>query len=95
MTGGICESPHVRRWFPATGMFTVRIWGKLCLKGPTNAQRCWNLKNPAPPAAWPTIARFAGYRATFGPGGNCGPARTVDGAEGSYAAWCDFTVDIR
>ncbi len=86
-----------KEWLPATGMFTVRIWGKLCHKSRSNVQRCWDLNNPAPPAGSISIARFAGYSATFGPGTNCGPARTIVGLEGlaPYAAWCDFTVNIR
>ncbi len=92
-----CRYYEESEWKSATGMFTVRIWGKLCLKGPTNAQRCWDLKNPTPPAGLLAIARFGGYRATFAPGPNCGPARTVEGLESQppYAAWCDSTVDTR
>ncbi len=84
-------------WKTATGMFTVRIWGKLCLKGPTNVQRCWALQKPSPPTGFLAVAKFAGYRATFAPGPHCGPARTLEGLENlaSYAEWCDFTVDNR
>ncbi len=82
---------------PSTGAFTVRIYGKACLKGPTNTTRCWDLSSPTPPRAWQSIARFAGYNATFEHGENCGPPRNVQGLErlDPHAAWCDFTIRIR
>ena len=95
-----CSDPQhqaTRGTQTATGMFTVRIWGKLCRESPDNVPECWDLKNSTPPAvAFLSIVRRGGYRATFGPGPNCGPARTVAGLESQppYAAWCDFTVKI-
>ncbi len=85
------------RFKPHTGMFTVRIYGKACLKGPTNAQRCWDLSSSAPPPGWIIIARLAGYEATFAHGENCGPPQTIPQREhwSPHAAWCDFTVELK
>ncbi len=81
---------------PINGMFTVRIYGKACLKGTTNVQRCWDLSSPTPPVAWSAVARLAGYNATFKHGKNCGPPQNIPGLENlaPHAAWCDFTVEI-
>ncbi len=81
-----------------TGMFTVRIWGKVCLTGRVNT--CFPAREPAPADGVDSINGI-GYIATFkGGGNNCGPAiwptpeMRAAGAP-PYAAWCDFTFDIR
>ena len=85
------------KWVPAIGIFTVRIWSKVCRTSSSNVQQCWDLKKAPPNRAFFSVVRLGGYRATFGPGTNCGPARTFEGLESlpPYAAWCDFTVNIR
>ncbi len=57
-----------RRWLPATGMFTIRIYGKVCRAVPANVPRCWDLNKPAPPAGFLAVVQNGGYRATFGSG---------------------------
>ncbi len=85
---------------PSNGIFRVRVWGKVCHAGTSNVQRCWNLKDPTPPAAFAFLANAAGYGATFQTDGHCGPPSwpTLElqaaGAP-AYAKWCDVTVDVR
>ena len=80
-----------------TGMFTVRIWGKLCVSG---SGLCQPAREPIPAADVAPI-NTGGYIATFkGGGNNCGPTiwptpeMRAAGAP-PYAAYCDFTFDIR
>ena len=85
------------RHIPPTGMFTVRIWGKFCVSA---SGLCAPARAPIPAADVGPI-NFGGYFATFkGGGNNCGPpiwptpeARALGAPP--YAAWCDFTFDIR
>ncbi len=80
-----------------TGMFTVRIWGKLCFSG---SGLCQPAREPVP-AADMSYINTGGYFATFKGGGkNCGPPIWPTPelrATGTppYAAYCDFTFDIR
>ena len=80
-----------------TGMFTVRIWGKVCY---TSNLVCLPAREPIPARGAGNI-NTNGYIATFkGGGNNCGPAiwptpeMRAAGAP-PYAAYCDFTFDIR
>jgi len=92
----------------ATGIFTVRIYGKLC---DNSGGSCVEFR---PGGADEGSGNFdcsryndSGYTTTFAPGPNCGPQKwpsrelrdaaargqlTRDAALG-YAEWCDFTVD--
>ncbi len=86
------------------GRFTLRVWGKVCLDGQSNVRpSCLQYKPGtalAPSAAWLGVLRHAGYKATFRPGPNCGPATwpSPDMQERfptqGYAQWCDFTVVV-
>ncbi len=85
------------RHIPSTGMFTVRIWGKVCF---SLNSRCLPAREPIPSG---NVANFniSGYFATFkGGGDNCGPPiwPTPEAREAGappYAAWCDFTFNIQ
>ncbi len=85
------------RPIPHTGMFTVRIWGKVCFSG---SGFCQSAGEPIPAGDVRPI-NGSGYFATFkGGGNNCGPpiwptpeARALGAPP--YAAWCDFTFNIQ
>ncbi len=88
----------------STGMFTVRIWGKVCLNGTVGGvSRCSQLgpeRDLESAGQWLSHINQNGYRATFAPRRNCGPAKwptTEMRSRGrpSYAEWCDFTVMAR
>ena len=85
------------RHIPSTGMFTVRIWGKVCYSA--NGV-CLQAREGIPSTGAGNV-NTNGYFATFKGGGkNCGPPiwptpeQRALGAP-PYAAWCDFTFDIR
>ncbi len=77
------------------GWFTVRLWGKVCY--PSGDSRCESLKGGLS-QEWISDANMNGYRATFKPGSNCGPAAWPTPQleemfpDKGYAEWCDFTV---
>jgi len=88
-----------------TGVFTVRIYGKICDSGGNN---CRDLKPGAELGVFDCgQANGQGYSTTFAPGSNCGPRKWPSGelreaaergrlsgdAARGYAEWCDFTVD--
>ncbi len=81
----------------ATGMFTVRIWGKVCYSANSS---CRPAREPIPANGVGNI-NLNGYFATFkGGGDNCGPPiwptqEMRDLGAPPYAAWCDFTFDIQ
>ncbi len=85
------------RHIPHTGMFTVRIWGKLCFSG---SGLCQSAGEPIPAGDVRPI-NDGGYFATFkGGGDNCGPpiwptpeARAL--GTPPYATYCDFTFNIQ
>ncbi len=83
-----------------TGMFTVRIYGKVCTS--EDSEDCYSLKNFQPDEAALEDSKASGYYfATFTPGGpNCGPAtwptpELQAAGQPPYAEWCDYTFDIR
>ena len=81
-----------------TGMFTVRIYGKVCI---SRDFFCYSLKNFQPDETVLADLNSFGYFATFTPGGpNCGPAtwptpELQAAGQPSYAELCDCTFDIR
>ncbi len=87
---------------PSTGIFTVRIYGKVCLNGTVGgAPRCSQFGpggERVTAGQWLSHINQNGYRATFAPGKNCGSARWPTSEMRSrhrppYAEWCDFTID--
>ncbi len=82
---------------PSTGMFTVRIWGKVCYSANSS---CLPAREPIPANGVRNI-NFNGYFATFKGGGkNCGPPiwptpEMKELGAPPYAAWCDFTFNIQ
>ncbi len=85
------------RHIPSTGMFTVRIWGKVCY---TANSSCLPAREPIPANGVRNI-NLNGYFATFKGGGkNCGPPiwptpEMKELGAPPYAAWCDFTFNIQ
>ncbi len=89
---------------PFRGMFTARVYGKVCLNGTVGgAPRCSQFGpggTRVMAGQWLSHINQNGYRATFAPGKNCGPARWPtpemrSRGHPAYAEWCDFTVEVR
>ncbi len=89
---------------PHTGIFVVRIYGKVCLNGTVSGVPRCSQFGPGgvrvTASHWLSHLNLNGYRATFAPAGNCGPARWPTSEMQSrgrpaYAEWCDFTIEVR
>ena len=98
-TNNVPTSTHI----PHTGMFTVRIYSKVCLNGTVGgAERCSQFGpggQRVTAGQWLSHINQNGYRATFAPGLNCGPARwptpeMQTRGRPAYAEWCDFTINV-
>jgi len=83
-----------------TGWFTVRLYGTICDTSTTPSCTSFRPGGPVPHLGdfECSQANSGGYRATFAPGPNCGPARWPtrylrDIGAPPYAEWCDFVVN--
>ncbi len=82
------------------GIFTVRIWGKICIAARYFEQCASLVDNDSTVLKSRSSLNELGYVATFPPAYNCGPARwptpELQAANAPpYAEWCDVTVDVR
>ncbi len=84
------------------GIFTVRIWGKICLAThiSNSPDRCVSLKDNDPVLLGSNFLNAVGYVATFPSRSHCGPPRWPTPelqamGRPPYAEWCDVTVDVR
>ena len=95
-TPGTTPTPRAKT--PSNGIFKVRVWGNVCLRGGVT---CRSFKDGAGrDLLRGDVAPRFGYGATFAPGSNCGPERWPSEAwrqrnGPGYAEYCDVTVDVR
>jgi len=83
-----------------TGWFTVRLYGTICDTSTTPSCTSFSPSGPVSHLGDFDCAQAnrGGYRATFAPGPNCGPAKWPtqhlrDIGAAAYTEWCDFVVD--
>ncbi len=96
-TAGSTPTPIAKT--PSNGIFRVRIWGNVCIRG---GDSCRSFKDGAGRNLIqnPEVVHLVGYGATFRHAYNCGPERWPSEAwrqrgGRSYAEYCDVTVDVR